>query len=161
MEEWSRLEPLLNVVERVGLYTTVATVLAVIAAQIEPFFKSLETSGGYAIILAMVVAGLFYIARRWVDGMAARAAAREAEAKQDFAAQLERERMTQEGYREMARQSNDALARVAEVMGETNATLRQTTHAFERNTEAFERNSEAFNRWMHRFSANENWTEPP
>jgi len=120
-----------------------------------PVLESLEKFGGYAIlagfsliILVSIIFAIFNLARRWVDGMAARTAARESELKANFAAQLEREHMSKEGYREMAQISTETLNRVAAVMGETNATLRQTNHAFERNTDAFNSAASVFTEFI-------------
>lgn len=43
----------------------------------EAALKSLESSGGYAILLGVVLIGLFYISQRWVDQQSKRAEARE------------------------------------------------------------------------------------
>lgn len=92
--------------------------------------KSLESDGGYAIILSLLILGLFYITREWQKGMATRAQARELLVRQDFQAQLERERSSQETIASMANRmitaldgNTRAIATITEVARETNSRL--------------------------------------
>jgi hypothetical protein len=60
--------------------------------------KSLESSGGYAILLGIVIVAIVYLMRDWMKDQANRQALRESEAKADFEAQIEYERHNTEAY---------------------------------------------------------------
>lgn len=101
--------------------------------------KSLESSGGYAILLGVLILGLFYITREWQKGMISRAAARETLARQDFQAQLERERLNQATIQGMTDRVITALdgntrviATVTEVVRDTNNRLEIIDRQFAR-----------------------------
>lgn len=101
--------------------------------------QSLESSGGYAILLGVLILGLFYITRDWQRGMINRSAARETMARQDFEAQLERERANQETIGAMTDRVITALdgntrviATVTEVVRDTNSRLEAIDRHFER-----------------------------
>jgi hypothetical protein len=106
---------------------------------VETALKSLETSGGYAILLGVVLIGLFYITREWQKGMAQRAAAREAAVREDFRGQLDRERANQETISAMTDRMITALdgntrviAMVTEVVRDTNGRLEAIDRYFSR-----------------------------
>ena len=63
--------------------------------------KSLESSGGYAILLGVVIVALFYLARGWMNDQAKRSQEREVQNKVDFQSQLEHERQYAQSNREM------------------------------------------------------------
>lgn len=101
--------------------------------------KSLESSGGYAILLGVLILGLFYITREWQRDMIGRATARETIACQDFQAQLERERLNQATIQGMTDRVITALdgntrviATVTEVVRDTNNRLETIDRHFER-----------------------------
>lgn len=96
----------------------------------EGALKSLESSGGYAILLGIVIVGVFYFTREWQRGMVNRSAARELLARQDFQTQLERERLNQAMIQGMTDRMITALdgntrviATVTEVVRDTNIRL--------------------------------------
>ena len=64
----------------------------------EEALKSLESSGGYAILLGLMLVGIFYLAQRYVDGVTKRSAVREERARSEFAMQLEHERQNAHSY---------------------------------------------------------------
>ena len=67
----------------------------------EAALKSLESSGGYAILLGVVILALFYLARGWMSDQAQRSADREAQNKNDFQSQIEHERLAAQSQRDM------------------------------------------------------------
>lgn len=67
----------------------------------ETIVKSLETSGGYAVLAGLMMLGFFYIFRGWVADQAIRQAEREALIRNDNAENMEHERATSENYRAM------------------------------------------------------------
>jgi len=99
--------------------------------------KSLESSGGYAILLGLVILGVFYIAREWQKEMVARSQARETLTRQDFQTQLERERANQDMIASMATRMIEALdgntrviATITEVVRDTNVRLEAVDRHF-------------------------------
>ena len=110
----------------------------------ETVLVGLAQEGGYALILGAVILMVYFLSRKWISEMSARASAREAAMSQLLNAQLEQERLNADRCREMSAKTVDVLNKVAGVMGETNAILGQAIIAFNRNTEAFDRNTEAF-----------------
>lgn len=108
-------------------------------AWVDEALKSLESSGGYAILLGVLILGLFYITREWQRGMIGRATARETIARQDFQAQLERERLNQATIQGMTDRVITALdgntrviATVTEVVRDTNNRLETIDRHFSR-----------------------------
>lgn len=67
----------------------------------EAALKSLESSGGYAILLGVVIVALFYLARGWMNDQAKRSQERETQNKEDFQSQIEHERQYAQSHREM------------------------------------------------------------
>lgn len=66
----------------------------------ENVLGQLAESGGYALLLGVVILGLFYLAQRWMDSTAKRSAEDKAAAEVSHKAELEREIRNAEGYRE-------------------------------------------------------------
>lgn len=106
----------------------------------EAALKSIESSGGYAILTLVVLLGVFYIARDWQRAMARRAVEREAAARADFEAQLERERMNRETIQGMTDRvivaldgNTRVIATVIEVTRETNGRLEAIDKHLSRN----------------------------
>lgn len=73
--------------------------------------KSLEPSGGYAILLGVVIVGLFWLTQRWVDTMAKRSVDREEWLHAEHIVQIERERQNTQCYRETTERVIGAIDR--------------------------------------------------
>lgn len=67
----------------------------------ETIIKSLESSGGYAILTGVMIVGVFYLARGWMADQVARQKEREAQIYADNSEQLEHERSTTQNYHAM------------------------------------------------------------
>jgi hypothetical protein len=76
---------------------------------VEEALKSLESSGGYAILLGLMLVGIFYLAQRYVDTAAKRSAAREERTRAEFAIQLEHERQNAQNYQSTTERMIDVV----------------------------------------------------
>lgn len=81
----------------------------------ESALKSLESSGGYAILLGIVLVGLFYIFLRWSEEQAKRGQERELAMRSDYAERVEHSQQVADAYRDMT----DRM--IAVVQGNTEA----------------------------------------
>lgn len=126
---------------------------------ISGLLASLERAGGYAALTGLVLIICFYIAKKLIDDQAKRSTAREAlarsdndtrisEIKQDFEAQLERERVTQEFIGRMNDRYDATLNRVTEAFGENSAVLRQAKDEIRRSTEAYDKNTAMLEKFL-------------
>lgn len=105
----------------------------------ETFFSSLESSGGYAVLMGAVLVGVFWLARDIIRAAIQRNQEREAEMVRRFDEQLARERAdrgTLEGMTDrviMALDGNTrVIATVIEVTRETNSRLETIDRHLER-----------------------------
>ncbi|MBV6425316.1 MAG: hypothetical protein NAOJABEB_03133 [Steroidobacteraceae bacterium] len=103
----------------------------------EQALASLESSGGYAILLGIVLIGLFYISLRWVEDQSKRTVAREEQMRAEYAARLDYEQRVTGVYQSMADRmitvvqgNTDALAGVLE----TNRSIIEALQRLEQHT---------------------------
>jgi hypothetical protein len=68
----------------------------------EDFFRALAPSGGYAILLGLMLLGGFQIFRLWMADQGQRQSEREAQMRKDNCDQLEHERVTSANYHAMS-----------------------------------------------------------
>lgn len=98
---------------------------------VDIFFKSLESSGGYAILAGAVLGGVFWLARQVIQSTAQRAKEREGLTRQDFAAQLERERANRAAIEGMTDRVITALDGNTKVIATVIETTRETNDRLE------------------------------
>ena len=76
----------------------------------EAALKSLESSGGYAILLGIVIMAIFYLGRGWMKDQGERSHEREQAMRAEAAENLERERSNTQSYRD----TTERMIRVVE-----------------------------------------------
>lgn len=80
-----------------------------IEGSMDTVLGELSRSGGYALLLGVVILGLFYLAQRWMDSTTKRAAEEKAEADAQHKDELSREVRNAEAYRETTNRMTEVV----------------------------------------------------